>query len=335
MKKQSLLVKVIQNVFGYAVAVACLIWVFRDIQKGQLLQDMRAINWPLAACGILVDITAYLFQSLRWRAVLSPFGNISPKKTLKAIYAGIFINLIIPLRVGELIRVYLISRFAMINFSTAFSTLLVEYLFDGLCLTIGAGILVFLLPLPPHFHQAGLILGTALLLAIAGFLVIVFNNIRLAVFFEKYKSITFRPLRILINFIGNIAKSLHAIGTTTALFRAAFFSGCMLAAHAAGFWLVLRAYGIELSFIIGAAILIFKYIALIIPNAPSNVGTYQFVLVLALVFFGVNKTQATGFSVAVFILLLLPQFIFGAIAFFRSGSTMGQMRAAISNVRNS
>ena len=140
---------------------------------------------------------------------------------------------------------------------------------------------------------------------------------------------------MLIRFTDNIFHSLHAIGTTPALFSAAFFSACMLAAHCLGFWIVMRAYGIELSLVTGAAILVFKYIALIVPNAPSNIGTYQFVLVLALGFFGISKTVATGFSMAVFILLLFPQFVFGAIAFFRSGRTLGQMRSAITNLRKS
>ncbi|MDD5675145.1 MAG: hypothetical protein PHC61_13335, partial [Chitinivibrionales bacterium] len=83
------LIKIIQTVFGYAVAVACLIWVFHGIDIDQLFANIEAINWPLALFGICVDITAYLFQSLRWRAVLTPFGVVAPEKTLKAIYAGI------------------------------------------------------------------------------------------------------------------------------------------------------------------------------------------------------------------------------------------------------
>jgi glycosyltransferase 2 family protein len=335
MNTRANLVKIGQTVFGYTIAAACLIWVFHGVDLDLLLAGAAAINWPLALAGVLVDITAYLFQSLRWRAILSPFGPVSPKQTLKAIYAGIFINLVVPLRVGELVRVYLISRFMKIQFSRAFSSLIVEYLFDGLWLTIGASIAAFILPMPTHFHQAGLILGIVLLIAIAAMILVIVKHAGLTRFFAQRQSIAWRPLRILTNFTGTMTNSLHAIGTTPALFSAAFFAGCMLFAHCMGFWLVMRAYGIQLSFVVGAGVLVFKYIALIIPNAPSNVGAYQFVIVLALTFFKIDKTTATGFSVAVFVLLLFPQFLFGAYAFFRSGSTMAQMRAAIDDVRKS
>jgi hypothetical protein len=36
-----------------------------------------------------------------------------------------------------------------------------------------------------------------------------------------------------------------------------------------------------------------------IPNAPANVGSYQFFSVLGLTLFGVDKTVAAGFSIAV------------------------------------
>jgi hypothetical protein len=38
-----------------------------------------------------------------------------------------------------------------------------------------------------------------------------------------------------------------------------------------------------------------------IPNPPANIGTFQFFCVLALSFFGVEKTVAAGFSIVYFL----------------------------------
>jgi hypothetical protein len=71
----------------------------------------------------------------------------------------------------------------------------------------------------------------------------------------------------------------------------------------------------------------------IIPNAPSNVGAFQFLCVLALMGFGVDKTDATGFSILVFVLISIPQLVIGAIAFAFSGETFGTIRNEFRRLR--
>ena len=66
-----------------------------------------------------------------------------------------------------------------------------------------------------------------------------------------------------------------------------------------------------------------------LPNAPANVGSYQFFTVLGLSLFGIEKTQATGFSVVVFILLTLPLWALGLAALSRTGMTLPRIRADI------
>jgi hypothetical protein len=62
------------------------------------------------------------------------------------------------------------------------------------------------------------------------------------------------------------------------------------------------------------------------------VGTYQFFTVLGLSLFGVDKTTAAGFSVAVFIILTAPLWIIGFAALTRTGLTLNDIRANISRL---
>ena len=53
------------------------------------------------------DILSYGVQALRWKWLLSPFGKVRLTHTIRAVYAGLFANLVFPLRPGELLRSYL------------------------------------------------------------------------------------------------------------------------------------------------------------------------------------------------------------------------------------
>jgi glycosyltransferase 2 family protein len=63
-----------------------------------------------------------------------------------------------------------------------------------------------------------------------------------------------------------------------------------------------------------------------LPNAPANVGSYQFFCVLGLSVFDIEKTTATGFSIFAFIALTLPFVFLGFAALLSSGMSLRSMR---------
>ena len=84
----------------------------------------------------------------------------------------------------------------------------------------------------------------------------------------------------------------------------------------------MRAYGLDFSFLEGAAVLVIVTLGTTIPSAPANIGTYQFACVVGLTLLGVDKTTASGFSVVAFVILTIPLLAIGAVAFGRSGASI-------------
>jgi hypothetical protein len=66
-----------------------------------------------------------------------------------------------------------------------------------------------------------------------------------------------------------------------------------------------------------------------IPNAPANIGTFQFFVAAGLTFFGVDKTTAAAFSMAVFLILTVPLWLIGFFALSRTGLTLNAIRAGV------
>jgi hypothetical protein len=63
-----------------------------------------------------------------------------------------------------------------------------------------------------------------------------------------------------------------------------------------------------------------------IPNAPTNVGSFQFFAVLALRLFGEDKTIAAGFSMVYFLALTAPLWILGLLAISRTGISLSTIQ---------
>ena len=107
---------------------------------------------------------------------------------------------------------------------------------------------------------------------------------------------------------------------------AALVSAGVLACQALAFWLVMVACGLRLSLWAGAITLLIVHLGTALPNAPGNVGSYQFFCIVGLSLFGIGKAEATAFSLVVFVVLTVPLWALGFFALRNSGLTLDQAR---------
>ncbi len=324
---------VIRTAVVYCVAAGALYWVFRDVNPRLLWRDILHISWPLALLGMAVDIGRYFAQSVRWKCLIGPIGRISFGKTLKALYSGIFLNLILPLRMGEIARAYLASRYSGANFPSVVSTMFVEYLIDGIWLAVGIGAIALAVPLPSHVVVAARILGIAVFTAVAIFIFFVFFRSSESVFTGGIPFQSFKIVRAFVSFVDAIRSSLRVVGRSGLFWMSLSVSSFDFLFHIVAFWIIMSAFGIFLPFTSAAAILLFVFVGLIIPNTPSNVGTFQFLCKLGLVLFGVDATKAAGFSVLFFIIVMIPQALIGCFAFLHSGERLFEIKHHIAALR--
>lgn len=322
----------IRNVSGYIIAAAGLIWVLHDADSGQLWNSMISVNWSWISVAIIFDILSYLCQGIRWKFLLEPLGSISVFKTTQAIYTGLFANEIIPLRFGELVRSYLVSRWMKVQFISVIPSLFAERLFDGIWISLGTGIIAIFLPLPKDLLRAGDILGIIVVVASGIFAYFAFGKKDLM---EKSVSGIFNNKTFLHikPFLEKLFDGIRSVGKSQSLHFSFLFSFLVLFFQILAFWFVMIAYGMNISFWIGAAVLLIVHLGTAIPNAPSNVGTYQFFCVAGLTLFNVDKTTATGFSIAVFILLTIPLWVIGLLALSNSGLSLAAIKSEVGELK--
>jgi urea transporter len=95
---------------------------------------------------------------------------------------------------------------------------------------------------------------------------------------------------------------------------------------------MMKSYGLHLPFSAALVVLLVINLGVSLPNAPANVGAYQFFCVLGLTVFQVDRTTATGFSIFGFLALTFPFVFLGFAALMRSGLSMRSMREKVVGV---
>lgn len=315
-----------RHVLGYLLAGACLAWVLHDIDMQKFWRNMAAVSWWWIFPALVCDVVSYVCQGLRWQMLLRYYGSITTLQATKAIYAGLFINEILPLRLGELVRAYIVARWLGIRFVAALPSIIIERLFDALWLGAGIGITAIVVKVPDALMKSADNLGLAVLAATGLLLYLILFRRQKTNNAPGTRHITWKPLRLLVLFFRYLADQIHELGRSRFFYLSLAASSLILLLQVLAFWFVMLAYGMKLSVWIGTAVLLLLHLGTILPNAPSNVGTYQLLCVAGLMFFGVDKTVAASFSMVVFILLTVPLWAIGMIAIARCGMSMREIR---------
>lgn len=309
------------------VSVACLAWVLRDFHLVKALREIANVSWKWVVLGIVLDVLSYCVQALRWKWLLTPFGKVRLTHTVRAIFAGLFANFVLPLRPGEVLRSYLLSNSDEITFGRVLGSVGVERLVDLVIATASLGVVSLFVDLTTlrRFNRMVNILGVITLVLVAVVVgLILYLEIKLG---DNPPEEAEQP-----GFKGRAMaalSALHAMGTAPSFYPALFTSTLMPFCQAGALWAMMHSYGLDLRFVAAIVVVFIINLGISLPNAPANIGSYQLFCVLGLSVFDVEKSTATGFSIFAFLALTLPIAMLGFVALLRSGLSLRSMREKV------
>lgn len=312
----------LSNAVGIAIALLCLVWVFHDIDVSEAARSLRGLQWGFVPLAVLLDTASYACQGVRWNLLLGPGRQPGAARATQAVYAGLFTNEVLPGRLGEGVRAVLARRWTGSSYAGVVSSMLLERFCDAIWLALGFGIAAVLVPLPRELLIAGDLLGGLVLVAVATFVLIVLRG---PVVKQGETSSGRGPLRA----IGTLAAELRRLGSRRTFWTAFLVSALIPVLQGASLWTLARGYGFGLSLWSGLVLYLIVHLGTALPNAPGNIGSWQFFCVIGLTLFGVAKAPAAGFSVASFAILTFPLWALGALSLARSGTTLASIREEV------
>ena len=119
---------------GFAVSIVSLFLAFRKFDYGELGRDVEHLIWPWVLLGVAFELVTYVVDGWRWLVILSPAEQPSMLQCTRATFIGIFANDVLLLKAGELIRPYLLTRWAGVPLSLSFTSAAIERIMDGIAM---------------------------------------------------------------------------------------------------------------------------------------------------------------------------------------------------------
>src|SRR5215469_3710792 len=154
----------VPKILGYGLAIACLIWVLHDFHIMKALRDLSRVDYKWVLLGMGFDVLSYIVQAARWKFLLAPFAKVRLSRSIRAVFAGLFANLVFPLRPGELLRSYLLSNEEEISMGKVLGSVGVERLLDLVIAAAGLAFVSLFVDLRPPFKKVADTLGIVTLI---------------------------------------------------------------------------------------------------------------------------------------------------------------------------
>ena len=131
--------RVVGLIVGLAVGGLFLWLALRDINFERFKAALLGANYWWIAPYLGMVLVSTVFRTLRWQLLLRPMGRSNFWWVMHVTNVGTMAVMLLPMRLGEFVRPYLVSdRYAPeneIRMSAALATVVVERILDGLVVT--------------------------------------------------------------------------------------------------------------------------------------------------------------------------------------------------------
>lgn len=319
---------------GVVISLGILYLAFRRIDVRLLLQSLQGANYLYLFPTIVIIFVNMALRAVRWGYLLRPIKKIGFPNLFEGILIGFMANNVLPVRMGEFVRAYIIGRSERIKKSASFATVMVERLFDGLTVL---GLLVVILTfihVPPEntYFKRGLQMGGYATMAIYGFTFVILFIIKTRTrWFLKIALLFTRPLpsKVTKNGISTIKsfkEGLLAVDSAKTMLISFFYSLVIWAVFAYAIYLMGLAFGIQLSVSATAMVLLAICMAMMIPSTPGYIGPYHAAVAYALVLYNIPLERALSFSLVFHATNYIPITLAGFLYLWRHQLSLKKIR---------
>jgi uncharacterized protein (TIRG00374 family) len=265
------------------IAVGIIVFMLYSV-RDQLAAAIEHIVWGYLLIAIFICLAAWFFRGLRYRVILKGIGiSCGLLFSTGCIFVSQTANLIVPARLGDLVRVFILRHEYQATISQGISSLVVERVFDIVMVAVlGAVALLFVFNVPTWFYT---IIFVALGLGVL-FYIILISAGRLK---SEHKYI--RILLTILEQIRQVSLSFRSVVSISAQSIVIWILDVLVC------FFVALMFQVTIPFAVIVLAIVIGNLVKAIPLTPGGVGTYELSVALTFTVAGVDPAVATLIAV--------------------------------------
>jgi uncharacterized protein (TIRG00374 family) len=307
-----------QIVIGAIIGSGALALAFRRVEWSGVAHALRNTRPAIALAALLLVAVTLALSTTRWWLLFAPDHRERNWFVLAgAILIGQTANVVIPARLGEIARIYLVGTRERVSKTRVGATIVVEKVADIAVFAVCVGFLLLEMTLPSWMTRSGTALTVTASLLVAAILVLSFWSGALLRLVEAIaRRFPDRWSARLIALSEAALSGLRSLRDWRAGIAIWLLSAGILFFSIAVNYVLFAALGISLSPIAAVFLTVVLRIGEAPPSLPGKVGLFQYLVIIALAAFGVDRTTALTYSLVLYAVAVLPVLIAGIACIF-------------------
>jgi len=307
------------------ISVAILIALGLRLDWKILVTEFGKVKWIYVPLLIGITLLTFWIRAIRWRHLIPSGENVSRISLFEATMVGFTATFVLPLRVGEIVRPWVLSRWQPVKFSVGLASVVIERAFDALTLIGLLGVTISQFESVPPLVSAGakvmaILAAAVLVVMIAAYLgssqlIRLGERMIVAMLGKKFPILA----KNLVDMVEDFLVGLRGISSARDLIWSVLWSMTLWALLVALYQVGLWTFGVTPSWWVGAAVCVMIALAVAAPGAPGFVGTFQLGCVVGLTIFGHTEELAVAYSIVLHALQMITVVVLGFIILNRRG----------------
>jgi hypothetical protein len=320
--------KVIKFSIGLIFSIVGLVYAFRQFNWTEFINLLQGVNYWYLLAAVALQLGTVWVRALRWKWLLAPIKNVSTKLLFDATMIGYFGNNVLPLRMGELLRAYVVSNNSSISTLKVIGTLIVDRILDLLAVVILAIFFLFfseLIVIPKWIIAFSIILVLVVFMAV---LIIGSKNPDWKSIKKRYKIYQTKVGSKLYDFITNIISGISVLNKAPNKIGIYGVIVLLWTMYYISFILIIIGVNLELNLMNAGVLFVLLTLTISIPAAPGYIGTYHATCVAVLTnIYNISLNASQTFAVLSHAVIFIPFVLIGATIFLKNSMKFSKLKS--------
>ena len=320
------------SLLGVAVSAGIIFYMISQFDLGQTKTVFGSAKVEWLGLAAVLYLLLFPLRGLRWSWLLANIKPIPVATSTQTLMIGAMANNILPARLGDVVRAYLLSRRANLAATATFSNVLLERIIDG-CTVIAvlSAVLIFDPPQNDWVGPLGLTMAA-----------VFFAALTICTVLAAAPNLFWKLARPLLSWLPDgfsskvenklelLLSGIKVLTQPGLMLRVVGISIFIWIAEAGIYVVCQQAFGLSVPFSGAILVMAVLTLGLTAPSGPGFVGVFEGLVVAGVALYGVEPNAGLAFAIAMHLIHYVPVTLIGVIYVWRTGLQLRQLGAEAS-----
>ena len=315
---------------GILISIFCLGLALKDVRFADVWEALQGANYVFVVVTVLMTVLGLFGRALRWQLLFYPTKDLPLSKVFAVLNIGYLLMNVLPARLGDVARAILLGELTGVSKARTLSTIVVERVTDVLVVLLFLASVVSFVPVPEWVAQSAMLVGV-------GFVGLAVVLVVLARQRERGLALLHRLAR-LAPFLDreSVWHLVHSLLDGLEILRYWRPAGQLLLGSILIWFLgliqfhsVTLAFDLQVPVAATVFIMCITALGMTVPSSPGYIGVWEYIIVLGLSLFGVDKSRALSYALVLHFSVYITTTLMGVFSLWRETLAMSILREEV------